>query len=79
MKKTLGEAATAKYIGQNTRILVPRIFFYGPNSDENPDVGPFIILQHVENRWTLSEALRNPNDDLNAPHILNPNISETTL
>jgi hypothetical protein len=78
-EKTLGEAATAKYVGQNTQIPVPRIFFYGPSSDENPDVGPFIILQHVENRWTLSDALRNPNDDLNAPHILNPNISESTL
>lgn len=74
-EKTLREATIARYIRQYTQVPVPRIFYYGQNSD----VGPFIILQHVENRWTLSHALRNPSDDPDTPHVLNPNISGTTL
>ncbi len=75
MKKTLQEAVIARYIGQNIQVLVPLLFCYGQNSD----IGPFIILQYVENRWALSHAPRNPNDDPDTPHVLNPNISETTL
>jgi hypothetical protein len=75
MKKTPQEAATARFIRQNAQVPIPQIFYYSQNSD----VGPFIILQHVENQWTLSHALRNPNNDPDTPHVLDPNISETTL
>ncbi|CZT05323.1 uncharacterized protein RAG0_11473 [Rhynchosporium agropyri] len=74
-EKTLREAATAKYIQQNTKIPTPQVLFYGDVSD----VGPFIIIEHVENKSTLSHALTTPGVDRSITHALDPNISQTTL
>ena len=74
-EKTFREAATARYIRENTHVPVPEVFHYGQDSE----VGPFIILQHVENRSTLSHTLRNPKGDPNDSYVLNPDISEATL
>src|ERR1700710_755091 len=45
IEKTLQEGATARYVKQHTQIPVPKVFYYG----EKSDLGPFSILQHVEN------------------------------
>ncbi|KAL5331071.1 hypothetical protein ACEPPN_000600 [Leptodophora sp. 'Broadleaf-Isolate-01'] len=74
-EKTLREAATAKYIQQNTKIPTPRVLFYSDFSD----VGPFIIMERVENKSTLSHALTTPGVDRSITHALDPNISQTTL
>ncbi|KAG4429000.1 hypothetical protein IFR05_015524, partial [Cadophora sp. M221] len=58
-EKTLREAATAKYIRQNTQIPTPRVLFYSNFSN----VGPFIIIERVENKSTLSHALTTPGVD----------------
>jgi hypothetical protein len=42
-EKTLREAATASFIAQNTRVLVPRVLFQGLLSPDS-EVGPFIII-----------------------------------
>lgn len=74
-EKTLREAATAKYIQQNTKIPTPRVFYYSDFSD----VGPFIIIERVESKSTLSHALTTPGVDRSITHALDPNISQTTL
>lgn len=74
-EKTLREAATARYICQNTNVPVPKVFHYG----RDPEVGLFIILQHFENKSTLSHTMRAPNDDPDATYFLNPDISEAKL
>ncbi|KAG9240288.1 phosphotransferase [Calycina marina] len=74
-EKTLREAATAKYIQQNTKIPIPRVLFYSDFSD----VGPFIIMERIENKSTLSHALTTPGVDRSITHALDPNISQTTL
>ncbi|TVY85691.1 hypothetical protein LAWI1_G008844 [Lachnellula willkommii] len=74
-EKTLREAATAKYIQQNTKIPTPRVFYYSDFSE----VGPFIIIEHVQNKSTLSHALTTPGVDRSITHALDPNISQTTL
>ncbi|TVY35421.1 hypothetical protein LOCC1_G008267 [Lachnellula occidentalis] len=71
-EKTLREGATARYIRKHTHIPVPEVFHYG----QDPEVGPFIILQYIENRATLSHAVRAPNDDPNETFFLNPDVSE---
>ncbi|KAK4034488.1 phosphotransferase [Parachaetomium inaequale] len=73
--KTLQEAATAKYIAENTQIPIPRHFFYG----RDPTLGPFIILQHVENRGSMSARLTAPSDDPSATHALDPDMTDATL
>ncbi|KAH8598501.1 hypothetical protein B0O99DRAFT_591776 [Bisporella sp. PMI_857] len=74
-EKTLREAATAKYIQQNTKIPTPQVIYYSDVSD----VGPFIIIERVENKSTLSHALTTPGVDRSITHALDPNISQTTL
>ncbi|KAL3424742.1 phosphotransferase [Phlyctema vagabunda] len=74
-EKTLREAATAKYIQQNTQVPTPLVFFYSDLSD----VGPFIIIEHIENKSTLSHALTTPGVDRSVTHALDPNISPTML
>jgi hypothetical protein len=74
-EKTLREAATAKYIQQNTKIPTPRVLYYSNFSD----VGPFIIIERVESKSTLSHALTTPGVDRSITHALDPNISQTTL
>lgn len=74
-EKTIQEAATAGFIAKNTQVPVPKQYFYGPDSP----VGPFVILQYIQNCGSMSARLTAPNDDPNAQHVLNPNISEATL
>lgn len=74
-EKTLREVATAKYIHQNTGIPTPRVFYHSDDSE----LGPFIILERVENKSTLSRVLTTPGVDPSITHALDPNISQTTL
>ncbi|KAK0107127.1 hypothetical protein ONS95_003833 [Cadophora gregata] len=74
-EKTLREAATMKYILQKTHIPTPRVFFYSASSD----VGPFLIIERVENKSTLSHALTTPGLDRSVTHALDPKISHTKL
>ncbi|KAM5350184.1 hypothetical protein ACJ41O_006689 [Fusarium nematophilum] len=74
-EKTVQEAATAACVAKNTRIPVARQFFHG----ENSRVGPFVILERIENRGSMSARLTRPNDDPGETHVLNPGIPEPTL
>ena len=74
-EKTLQEAATAKYIAEDTRIPIPLHFFYG----QDTTLGPFVILQYVESRWSMSARLTTPNDDPSMAHRLNPGVDEAAL
>ncbi|KAK1977617.1 phosphotransferase [Colletotrichum cereale] len=77
-EKPLREAATAAFFYQNTQLPIPQLFNYTLWS-QNPEIGPFTILQHVENQGTLSHRLKAPNNDPSESHVLNPDISESTL
>ncbi|KAL3420278.1 phosphotransferase [Phlyctema vagabunda] len=75
IEKTLQEGATARYIEQHTQIPTPKVFYY----DKESDLGPFIILQHIESRGLMVDRIKMPNPDPDVASILDPNISETTL
>ncbi|TVY90417.1 hypothetical protein LAWI1_G007253 [Lachnellula willkommii] len=75
IEKTLQEGATARYIEQHTQIPVPKVFYYGGKSD----LGPFMILQHVENRGLMINRMKVPNPDPDVTAVLDPHISETVL
>ncbi|KAH6665755.1 phosphotransferase [Halenospora varia] len=74
-ENSLSEAATAKFVAGNTTVPISKILFSGQNSD----LGSFIVLPHVKNRWTLSHALTDPRDDPDTPHKLHTKFSESTL
>ncbi|KAH6628112.1 hypothetical protein F5144DRAFT_654088 [Chaetomium tenue] len=75
VEKTIQEAATAKYIAENTQIPIPRHF----SSGNDPTLGPFVTLERVETCGSMSARLTTPNDDPSVGHVLNPEIDETTL
>ncbi|KAH9203270.1 phosphotransferase [Leptodontidium sp. 2 PMI_412] len=75
IEKTLQEGATARYVEQHTQIQVPKVFYYG----EKSDLGPFMILQHVENSGLMVNRIKMPNPDPDVTSVLDPNISETVL
>jgi aminoglycoside phosphotransferase (APT) family kinase protein len=75
IEKTLQEGATARYVEQHTQIPVPKIFYYG----EKSDLGPFMILQHVENHGLMVNRIKMPNPHPDVTSVLDPNISETVL
>jgi hypothetical protein len=74
-EKTMQEFATAKYIAENTQLPIPRHFFHG----QDPELGPFVIMQRVESSRSLSGRTTRPSDDPSETHVLNPDIPETTL
>ncbi|KAL3419901.1 phosphotransferase [Phlyctema vagabunda] len=74
-EKIVQEAGTAVCILKSTEIPLPRVLFYGRESM----VGPFVILQFIENNGSMSARLNTPNDDPSIPHVLNPDVTEDTL
>jgi len=74
-EKVTVEAATMKYVAQNTYIPIPQIYHHGFDSE----LGPFIILQHIKNDLSLSHELRLPNEDLDATYVLDTNTSKDVL
>lgn len=88
-EKIIAEVAVATFLVQNTRISVPRVLFHGlssadsaldSSSDSDSDIGPYMIIQSIENCDDISEALHMPNEsNPDANHMLNPNVSEGVL
>ena len=72
-EKTLAKAATAVYISQRTHIPIPTLFNYGVDSD----IGPFMVIQDLESRRALTDALAAPREDLNDVPVLQTDISES--
>jgi len=74
-EKTLAEAATAAYISQHTQVPIPKLFNYGIDAE----IGPFMIIEDLGTRRSVSEVLETPRDDPNDVPVLNRNISKTKL
>src|ERR1700709_713268 len=60
-EKTLREAAMASFIEQNTPVPVPKVLFHGLSGPDS-EVGPFIIIQYIENSGSMSHKLAMPNE-----------------
>ncbi|KAL0932598.1 phosphotransferase family protein [Colletotrichum truncatum] len=74
-EKTISEAATARYIAKHTQLLVPKVFHYG----NYPGIGPFMIIQDLGSRKTMSQALDTSPNDPDETAVLNPDISDSRL
>ncbi|KAF4446300.1 phosphotransferase [Fusarium austroafricanum] len=75
LEKTLAEAATVTYISQHTQLPVPKVFDHGVDSD----IGPFMVIEDLESRRGMGQALEAPREDLNDTAVLRPDIPETKL
>ncbi|MBE3041544.1 phosphotransferase [Candidatus Bathyarchaeota archaeon] len=74
-EKTLQEAATAAVIAKETGLPIPRQHFY----DDASPVGPYVMMDYVETQGSVSARLTVPGKDSSVPHVLDPDIAESTL
>lgn len=78
-EKLLAEVAAMRYIADNTTIPVPFILHYGM-ADESPGkLGPFIIMEYIENVGDMTDVLRSPGCPLGEKPILDPALDEAKL
>ncbi|EQL03769.1 phosphotransferase family protein [Ophiocordyceps sinensis CO18] len=78
-EKLLAEVAAMRYIADNTTIPVPFILHYGM-ADESPGrLGPFIIMEYIENAGDMTDVLRTSGRPLGEKPVLDPVIDETKL
>ncbi|KAI7786143.1 phosphotransferase [Diaporthe eres] len=61
------EAGASRFIRQNTLIPTPTVFYHAPSS-ENPDISPFLVIEKIPNKWSLSEAFTRPRDPDHPDH-----------
>jgi hypothetical protein len=78
-EKVRYEVATMRYVAAHTTIPVPKVYHYGPASENPTGLGPFMIVEYVDHERTLLHALADPNDDVEDHYRLDPNISEERL
>lgn len=74
------ELAVSRFIRNNTFIPTPTVYYHGASS-ENPEIGPFLVMDKMANHWTLSEAIARPRDpnDRDDPFMLDMKIPKERL
>lgn len=78
-EKLLAEVATMRYISENTTIPVPFTLHYGMKEESPGGLGPFIIMEWVENAGDLVDITNKPGLAFEDPPILDPAINEEIL
>ncbi|KAF2795268.1 phosphotransferase family protein [Melanomma pulvis-pyrius CBS 109.77] len=78
-EKVRKEVSIMKYISENTTIPIPFVLHHGMTDECPGRLGPFIIMEWVENVETLSDALNLPGLSVQDRHLLDPAIAEDKL
>ena len=78
-EKLRAEVAAIRYIADHTTIPVPFILHYGM-ADESPrSLGPFMIMEYIENAGDVVDVLRLPEHAPGEKPVLDPGIDEAKL
>lgn len=78
-EKVQREVSTMRFIEQNTGIRVPHVLHYGKTEELPAELGPFIIMEYIENDSDLVDALNIPGRSDDDRPILDPNIAGERL
>lgn len=78
-EKVKNEVAVMRYISDQTSIPVPFIIHSGTKKESPLNLGPFIMMSHVEHTTTMYDALNTPGCPNEERGVLNPNIDEDQL
>lgn len=78
-EKLVAEVAAMRYISDHTTIPLPFILHYGMKEESPGGLGPFIIMEWVENTGDVVDVLNNPGLADGIPAVLDPNIDEKKL
>jgi hypothetical protein len=77
-EKVRNEVQFLKFLNEKTTIPVPRVVSWGTAKDSPQQLGPFIIMNHVDG-MSLSSTLKQPTDTEQDEEILANNIDDTKL
>lgn len=78
-EKVQREVSVMRFIERHTSIRVPHVLHYGMTDKSPAGLGPFIIMEYIEDDSDLVDALNTPGLQANDPCILDPNINEDRL
>ncbi|KAL5364873.1 kinase-like domain-containing protein [Aspergillus floccosus] len=78
-EKVRNEIAIMRYIHDQTSIPVPFVIHWGTRKESPLELGPFIIMEYVNNSTNMYDALNTPGCPRSDRGILDPNIDEHKL
>jgi hypothetical protein len=78
-EKVRHEVAVMRFLEQKTTIPVPHIIQHGTTAESPHALGPFVIMDYVDNNADLVDALNTPGIPHSNRPVLDPNIGETAL
>ena len=78
-EKVKREVSTMHFIEQNTGIRIPHVLHYVMTKEAPAELGPFIIMEYIENDADLVDALNIPGRSDDDRPILDPNIADERL
>lgn len=73
------EVATMCYVAAHSTIPVPYVYHYGSATENRTEIGPFIIMEYINNDQTLSHALNDPSRGIDEYHKLDYSISDEKI
>ncbi|KAG8414391.1 hypothetical protein J3459_014778 [Metarhizium acridum] len=78
-EKLLGEVAAMRYIADNTTIPVPSVLHYGMTDESPRRLGPFLIMEYIENSGDVAGVLRAPGHTHGEKPALDPVIDDAKI
>ncbi|KAK4242782.1 hypothetical protein C8A03DRAFT_39941 [Achaetomium macrosporum] len=78
-ERLMAEVAAMRYISENTTIPIPFPIHYGMKQESPGGLGPFIIMDWVENAGDLVDVVNKPGLTIADVPMLDPNIDEEKL
>ncbi|OAQ88558.1 phosphotransferase family protein [Purpureocillium lilacinum] len=78
-EKLRAEVAAMRYIADHTTIPVPFVLHYGMTDESPGRLGPFIIMEYIDNAGDMVDVLRAAGHTPGEKPVLDPDIDEEKL
>ncbi|BDD57632.1 hypothetical protein MAP00_002979 [Monascus purpureus] len=78
-EKVQREVSVMRFIERHTSIRVPHVLHYGMTEGSPAGLGPFIVMEYIENDSDLVDALNTPGLQDDERCVLDPNVPEDRL
>lgn len=78
-EKIQREVSVMRFLEFHTSIPVPHILRYGMAEESPDELGPFIIMEYIDHKYDLVDALNTPGIPDDERPMLDPQIAEERL
>lgn len=78
-EKVVNEVAVMRFLIDQTSIPIPFVLDSGTKKESPLELSPFIIMEYIEHKTTMYDALNTPGCPRQERGILDPNIDDNTL